>query len=193
MRLHERTTSALDIENESFCAFCKFLRKNRSHNQRNGGDSPRNIAQSVEFLVRRSDFRCLSRHRASAGRDNILEILKRKRCVVPGNGLKLVRSSAGQPKTTTSERRYRHSATCGKRLDYHGEFIPNASSGMLVCRRHGKVRPVHYVAGIAHGFSQRKGFIVRHSFAANGHGECRHLIVGHLTFGISGNERTDLS
>ena len=77
-RLHERARTGLDVEHERADALGDLLAHDRRGDERNALDGARHVAQGVELLVRRGDFRRLPDQAAAHFREHPLKLAEQQ-------------------------------------------------------------------------------------------------------------------
>ena len=96
--------------------------------------------------------------------------------------------------TQTATAHFGHHTAAGRDDggDDEGGLVADAAGGMLVHATVTEGGEIHRIAGMRHRIGEIKDLAVGHPLEVDGHGHCRHLIVGDIAGGIGGDHLADL-
>ena len=191
-RLHERARAGLHIEHERVDPFRQLLAHDRSANQYGLSTVAGNVAQRINFFIRRRDLAPSARsiaqpHSRSTARNSSSERLTSK----SGNRFQLVERAAGVAEPAAADHRHVKPGRRDDRRENQRRLVADAARRVLVHflapgnRRNRALRPS---AASLRSAPPSPRATTR---AATSHQPRRHLIIGNSICSVFGNERTD--
>ena len=190
--LHERAGTGFDVEDQRVNAFGKLLAHDRGADETDIFDGGGDIAQGVDFLVGRSDFRGLADQAHAAFAENVAEFLEREIDVEAGDGFELIERAAGVAEAAAADHRNGEAARGDDGREDERSLVADAAGGMLVHFFAGKIGEIEDFAGMEHGFGERGDLGAVQAADPRGHEPGGHLVVGNFAAGVAGDEEVDL-
>ncbi len=124
--------------------------------------------------------------------DDFDDALGGRQAVKAGDGIELIQRAAGQAEAAPGDHRDPEAEAGQQRRERQGDFVPNATGGVLVHQGARVIRKAQHVARVPHGEHERAGFGLSQAAKIDGHQEGGHLVVRDLAGGIGGDGLLDL-
>ena len=175
---HEGAIPGLHVHHERVETGGKFLRQDRSGNERNRFYRRRHVPDRIETPVGRREIIGLADDSAAGGAHDALHGRKIGRCAITGDGFELVDRTAGMPEAAPCN--HRHIAAAGRNhgREHEADDIADAAGRMLVQHGAGQTEraPVEPGTGRGHCGGEIGAFARVHAAKEHGHGEGRRLL-----------------
>ena len=191
-RRREGAVAALDVHRQALQAGRQLLRQDARGDQRHALDGGGDVAHRVEALVGGRQVAGLADDGAAQRADDAVEIRRRRRRRVAGDGLELVDGAAGVPQATARD--HRHVAAAGRhhRRDHQAQLVAHAAARVLVQHRTRHVGPAHHAAAVHHRARQRDRLVPPHAAQEHRHAERGHLALAPAAVHQPAHEVPDL-
>jgi len=187
---HECAGAPLHIEHEASDILGQLLRHDAGDDEWEAGDGGGHVAQCVELLVGRRDFRSLAGNRAADGVGHANEFVEREAGPKAGDAFEFVECSAGGAETATGDHRDPHAAAGNEWRENERDLVADAAGTVFISEEVTGF-PFDDLAGLDHGARKPHGFVEVHALKADGHCEGGHLVFGQVTAGEAFNEESN--
>ena len=190
--LHERGTAEFHVEDERVEAFGELFGKDGRGDERDAGHGAGNVAERVNFLVRRN-------HPVGLTADDTADFLHLlndfsggQHGFEAGNGIELVERAAGDAQAAPGNHWHAETEAREQWRERQRDLVADAAGGMLVHERAFVPGEFQHIAGIAHGERERGDFGGGQPAKINGHEHRGHLVVGNCPGGELADEFLNL-
>ena len=178
--LHEGAAAVFHVEHEAVKALGEFFAHDARRDERDARHGAGDIAQRVEFLVRRADAAGLANHDAADLVDDMVDFDFVELRAEAGDAFELVECAASDAEAAAGDHRHPDAVAGEQRREHERGFVANAAGAVLV-HAHGIVRvPSEHGAAVEHRVGERGGFLRRHALEEDGHRQRAHLILRHV-------------
>src|SRR5690606_34155500 len=190
--LHEGAAADLDVQDQRAGALGDLLGHDGGGDQRDRLHGAGDVAEGVELLVGGGQAVAGGADDGADLVEDAQHLLVGEQCAPAGDGLQLVERASGVAEAAAGELGDGGAAGGDQRGEREGDLVTDPSGAVLVGGGPGQGGEVHALAAGDHRGGPAGDLPAVHPVEQDGHGEGRHLLVGHLPAGLRVDDPVDL-
>ena len=189
---HEGAIANLHVQYECLEPGSELLRKDGGSDERHGLHRRGHVADGVKAPIRRREIPRLANDGTAHIGNDPAEQHGIRHDIVARDRLELVQRPASMAEPPAGDHRHCEPAGRDDGGKHQGDVVSDTTGRMLVGYGPAHTRPIHDLAGIAHGKSERDRFVAGHAPKEDSHGEGSSLPFADIVAGQPFDEGRDL-